>query len=162
VVLKVHTADGATFVLDMHDDEQAKHILRQLANSKYQDSITGITVSRKCAGRIKCPACGRSARILCNHCGLDTQKNGQCVCGVGSQYSLPRPEGFSKVNYHIEQYSHTTGDGMKEGEKVICFADDVRATLVVHHSQPAIRVSILKIGKQRYNPFAEQRQENEP
>lgn len=66
------------------------------------------------------------------------------------QCSLVRPEGFSQVFYWPELLEP---DGsMKGGEKITCFADDVRVTIMLHRAQAALRVSILKTGKQRFNP----------
>ena len=66
------------------------------------------------------------------------------------QCSLIRPEGFTQVFYWPELLEP---DGaMKGGEKITCFADDVRITIMLHRAQPALRVSILKTGKQRFNP----------
>jgi hypothetical protein len=41
---------------------------------------------------------------------------------------------------------------VKGGEKVLLYADDVRLSVMAHAEQPAVRVSLSKVGKRRFDP----------
>ena len=79
---------------------------------------------------------------------------GMTVAHRGVQYSLPRPLGFREILYLAEHVSPDPERKIKGGERVTCIAGDVRATVMVHRAQRAARVSLLRTGKQRFNPMA--------
>jgi hypothetical protein len=79
---------------------------------------------------------------------------GMTVAHKGVQYSLPRPIGFNEVLFLAEHVSPDSERKVKGGERVTCIAGDVRATVMVHRAQRAVRVSLLRTGKQRFNPMA--------
>lgn len=148
-MLKIHTSDGLTSRVDLADEAQAKEWLQRLRDPAFQQSITGATIVQKTAGRYKCPKCGKPGRFECSDCGrLEQEYNGSAV-----QYSLARPEGFVQIFYWPEAILPNEESKVKGGEKVTCFVDDIRITVMVHRSQPSVRISLLKTGKQRYNPF---------
>jgi len=57
--------------------------------------------------------------------------------------------------FHVEKIEQDVSKRNKGGEKITCFVDDIRATVLGHAAQPSVRISLLKTGKQRYNPMAE-------
>jgi hypothetical protein len=75
----------------------------------------------------------------------------------GVQYSLPTPPGFGRVFLFAEQLKPNGAQRFKGGERIVCQADDVRVTLMVHEAQRAARMSLSKIGTQCYNPIEEMR-----
>lgn len=77
---------------------------------------------------------------------------GFTVSHKGVQYSVPRPVGFRSVQYAAEHVGADGAKGIRGGERVECFADDVRITMMVHREQRAARVSLYKIGRRRYDP----------
>lgn len=79
---------------------------------------------------------------------------GLTVGHKGVQYSLPRPSGFGSVRYEAESLAPEPSKGLRGGERVQCFADGVRVSLMVHEAHRAVRVSLSKVGKRRYDPFA--------
>lgn len=151
-MLKIHTRDGATTNLDLKDENQAKEWLRRIKQTAFQESVTGITILQKCSGKFRCPQCNRSRRLVCSYCG---RREDRACCDKSIQYSLPRPDGFGQIFYHAEDILPEPMKHIRGGEKITCFVDDIRATLMVHREQPAARVSLLKTGKQRYNPLTE-------
>lgn len=72
----------------------------------------------------------------------------------GVQYSLPLPRGFSRSHLHAELIQPDPDKKIKGGERIVCAADDIRVSIMVHRAQRAARVAVLKTGKQRYNPMA--------
>ena len=70
----------------------------------------------------------------------------------GGQYSIPRPQGFESVSFHAEYVDPALDRKIKGGERVVCMAGDVRTTVMVHKEQRAVRVSLLRLGKQRFTP----------
>ena len=79
---------------------------------------------------------------------------GITVAHRGVQYSLPRPVGFREILYIVEHVAQDPSHKVKGGERVTCIAGDVRATLMVHNAQRAARFSLMRTGKQRFNPLA--------
>lgn len=79
---------------------------------------------------------------------------GMTVAQRGVQYSLPRPIGFREILYLAELVAPDQERRIKGGERITCIAGDVRATVMVHQAQRAVRVSLLRTGKQRFNPMA--------
>jgi hypothetical protein len=121
-VIRVHTSDGLTTKLDLWDEAQAQDFLRRTASPAYQASITAITAYQRANGR------------------------------EDIQASLARPQGFSDVRFEVEGVEPDAEQRIKGGERIVCYADDVRVTIMLHKEQAALRVSVLKAGRQRYNP----------
>lgn len=68
----------------------------------------------------------------------------------GYQVNVVRPHGFDHDETRIE---HVPSEGRNRGgERVIVFAGDVRLTVMSHAEHPAIRISLARIGKMRFNP----------
>lgn len=77
---------------------------------------------------------------------------GLTISHAGVQYSIPHPTGFEPVSF-LAEYIEANGDRrIKGGERVTLLAGDVRASIMVHREQRAARVSLMRMGKQRYNP----------
>ena len=149
-MLKIHTSDGITTRLDLNDEMQAKEWLNKLKNLSFQEQITGISILQNCNGPYRCPVCKSKVKPSCPTCGQST-KNIRCNTGV--QYSVSKPKGFHRCFYQVEHLDFDPSEGLRGGERIICFADDVRISLMVHASAPSTRVNLVKTGRQRYNPF---------
>lgn len=80
---------------------------------------------------------------------------GLTVAYRGVQYSLPRPRGFNTLSYLAEYVAPDSSKKLKGGERVTCFADDVRVGLMVHKEQRAVRITLTKTGRQRFSPLLE-------
>ncbi len=70
----------------------------------------------------------------------------------GVQYSIPRPKGFDSVSFFAENVPVVPESKIKGGERVVCLAGEVRAVAMVHREQRAARLSLFRLGKQRFNP----------
>jgi len=68
---------------------------------------------------------------------------------------LSRPTEFERVFYVAERIEPDRDARLRGGERIICFADGVKVSMMVHACQSAVRISLTKTGKQRYNPYAE-------
>lgn len=79
--------------------------------------------------------------------------SGLTIYQKGVQYSLPRPQGFSQVFLCAECVEPDPDKKLKGGERIVCVAGDVRIILMVHRAQKAVRVAVVKTGKQRFNPI---------
>lgn len=77
---------------------------------------------------------------------------GLTIAYRGVQYSLSRPQGFTRLNFLAEQVQPDPKGKVKGGERIFCFSDEVRIGLMVHKEQRAVRVSLVKIGKRRFSP----------
>ena len=64
------------------------------------------------------------------------------VAHKGVNYSLPRPKGFRDIALTAKPI-----EAGKGGQRIVCFADNVRIQLVVHEELIASRISIANIGK---------------
>jgi len=149
-VLKIHTSDGQTTIVDLKDEASAKEFLSKLRSTEEQQRITGATATRRCSGRFYCETCGRTVKAKCSRCGaIDTS------CGKSAQFSLSRPIGFERVWYHIEHIEPDPTRHIRGGDKITCFVDDVRLDMMVHSDQPSTKVSLVRTGVQRYNPMVE-------
>lgn len=82
-----------------------------------------------------------------------TEITGFTVAHRGVLYSLPRPQGFDRISFVVERIEPNPERKLKGGERVTCFAGDVRISLMVHEAQKAVRVTLARLGKQRFNPF---------
>lgn len=147
-MFKVQSKDGSTVHVDLNDESQARDILRRLRDPSQQAELTALTIAQPSRGRPRCPECSASGRFLCPKCG---QVEGE-VHAQQIQYTLARPEGFHHV-FMWPEAIEPDGGKVKGGECITCFVDDIRVQLMVHRSQPSIRVSLLKTGRQRYNPL---------
>lgn len=78
---------------------------------------------------------------------------GLTIALKGVQYSLIKPKGFSQVFFLAELVPVDEEHKVKGGEKMTAFLDDVCINVMVHSAQRAVRVSVSKTGKQRFNPF---------
>lgn len=134
-MLRVHTADGRTVSIDLRDEEQAQEFLRDLKDSDYQEQIRALTLLQYADA--KCKRCDDTVRWK------------------GLQHTVSRPEGFGRVFFHVEDVQPDPENRIKGGEKIICFADEVRITTMAHRENPAVRFSLKKMGRHRYNPLAE-------
>lgn len=150
-MLKIHTNDGKTHRVDLADEEQAKVWLQRLRRRDFQDTITGISVVQDCHGRIRCPSCKRAGHLLCQACAKPVPTDSYTKVGV--QYSLSKPDGYGGVFYAAEHVESEEGSKVRGGERITCFAGDSRITMMVHKGQPSVRVTLLKTGRQRYNPL---------
>jgi hypothetical protein len=74
------------------------------------------------------------------------------VAHRGVQYSVPRPKGFDSVSFFAENVPVVPESKIKGGERVVCLAGEVRAVVMVHREQRAARLSLFRLGKQRFNP----------
>ncbi len=149
-MFKIHTSDGKTVNVDFSDEETRDQWIEKLKNIGYQKTITGITIIQRCNVKTKCPKCGRSVELRCSNCN-NVEKNPKCNAGI--QYSLTKPISFDSVKYYPEHMEANPNLKFKGCEKLICFLDNIKITLISHANQPAIRVSLNKIGKQRFNPM---------
>lgn len=75
------------------------------------------------------------------------QITGLSVVKRGVQYSLPRPVGFPDSALSAEPVNAGKG-----GERVFCFAENVRLALTVHNGQRAAQVRLTRPGKRKFNP----------
>lgn len=151
-MLKIHTSDGKTHRVDLADGEQAKEWLSRLGRRDFQQSITGISVVQDCLGRLRCPNCKRAGHLHCGACNRSVPSDSHTKTGV--QYSLSRPDGYGDVFYSIEHIEAAEDSKVRGGERITCFAGDSRATMMIHKGQPSVRVTLLRTGKQRYNPYS--------
>ena len=152
-MLKIHTSDGKTHRIDLTDEAQSKEWLPRLKTHKFQASITGISVVQDCQGRVRCPSCKRTGHLVCESCGRAVPHD--CYTRTGVQYSLSRPDGFDPVFYVVEHIEPEEGAKIRGGERITCFAGDSRIAMMVHKGQPSTRVTLLKTGRQSYNPYSE-------
>lgn len=84
---------------------------------------------------------------------FQTGITGITLCHKGVQYSLVRPQGFRNVTFAAEPVHPDLVRKIKGAERIVCSADDVQISIVVHREQRAVRVTFAKIGRQRYNPI---------
>ena len=77
---------------------------------------------------------------------------GLTVIHLGVQYSLSAPVGFHHVSFEAEGLAPDASCRLKGGERIVCMADGVRISLMVHREQKAVRVLVAKVGRQRFSP----------
>lgn len=133
-MVKIHTADGQTHPLDLANQEQARAWLQKLSRNDFQSTIHGVSLVQRHPVRAECEACGAPTHRT-----------------MGIQYSVSRPEEFEPIFFHVEGVS--PAGKIKGGERVTVFAGDVRLTVMAHQSQPAARITIARVGKQKFNPL---------
>jgi len=74
----------------------------------------------------------------------------------GVYLSLPRPQKFKNVILQAENIPRDGNGKIKGGERLICFADDVRLSVMVHRDPLAtVRVHLVKFGHRRFDPLLE-------
>lgn len=137
----------------MADSEQAKEWLGRLRDRGLQQSITGISVVQDAHARLRCPHCDRAGRLVCLGCNHAVSAEARTATGV--QYSLSRPDGYERAAFSVEDVPNDPDARVRGGERVTCFAGDSRITMMVHRGQPSVRVTLVKTGRQRYNPMVE-------
>lgn len=71
----------------------------------------------------------------------------------GVLYSLPRPYGFRRVWLFAESLRPDSARRFKGGERITGQVDSVRATVMVHRGQRAVRIGLTNPGLQCYNPM---------
>jgi hypothetical protein len=153
-MLKIHTADGKTHRLDIQDREQAKALLGMMKQRDFQATITGVSIVGEAGSRIRCPSCDRAGRLVCQGCGAPVANEARTTTGV--QYSLSKPDGYQgPVYYTVEEVASDPAAHVRGGERVTCFAGDSRIQMMVHRGQPSVRITLVKTGRQRYNPLIE-------
>lgn len=79
--------------------------------------------------------------------------SGMTVLKDGEQYSLSRPAGFTKLFLSAEMLSEEAERRFKGGERIVCQADGVRLSAMIHHGQRAVRLTLVKTGELAYNPL---------
>lgn len=150
-MFKIHTCDGLTTRLDLDDEEQAAEWISRLKDANYQKKITGVSIVKKCQGKFRCPTCGKKVQhVECYNC---KQSLDEALCSTGTQYSLSRPEGSEAVFYLLENVKPDLDAKLRGGERLTCFSDGVKLSMMVHVCQSAARITLSKTGKQRYNPY---------
>jgi hypothetical protein len=77
---------------------------------------------------------------------------GLTILHRGVSYSMSRPRGFDAVCFSAERIKPVAERKIKGGERIILQAGDVRASVTVHMDHRAARVTLMKIGRQRYVP----------
>jgi hypothetical protein len=77
--------------------------------------------------------------------------SGLSVSHNGVTYSLPRPHNFRQVALTAEAVPVEGRN--KGGERLLCYADEVRLAVMVHREQQAaVRISLSKPGRRRFDP----------
>lgn len=121
-MFNLHFRDGRTQRLDLEGG--TPELLESLGRSDFQDSLTAVTIKM----------------------AYPTKKGETCA-----QFSITKPEGFEGRTWFRVENVKPHGR-VKGGERVVVFAGDIRLVLMVHSSQPAVRVSVARIGKRVSNP----------
>jgi hypothetical protein len=80
------------------------------------------------------------------------QITGLTLSHRGVSYSVPRPKGFAPIAFSAELVPTSADGRVKGGERIICQAGEVRTSVMVHREQRAARVTLFRLGKQRYAP----------
>ena len=150
-MFKIHTSNGDTHRVDFDDEEQSATWSERLKHSDFQKIITGVSIVQECVARMRCPSCKRG-HLICKECGHELTN---CHTKTGVQYSLSKPDGFGPAFYLVECVTPDEDAKIRGGERISCFVGDSRLSMMVHRGQPSVRVTLLKTGRQRYNPFSE-------
>jgi hypothetical protein len=79
---------------------------------------------------------------------------GLTIADRGVQYSLPKPSGYEDGDLFLfgESIEANQIHKVKGGNRIVCQAGDVRVSMMVHKEQRAVRVAVVKTGRQKYNP----------
>ena len=150
-MLRINTKNGETFKLDLGDERQAAELIKMLADSEFQRSISAITVMKRYTRRHRCPnqGCKRLAKLVCPKCG-EIHDDGE-FSYMGNQFAIVKPDSFDKVCFEAENSMINDGEDIG-GEKLVLYAGDVQLTIMAYTQQPTARVTLRKIGKRRFNP----------
>ena len=127
-MFKIHTKDGLTTRIDLSNPEQLRAWNEKIKEIEFQKTITGISIVQTCGGKLKC-----------NHCA-----NHKTQCSTGIQYSVSKPDGFSKISFIPEHLTPNASSKSKGGAKITCIVDDIELVLMVHAKQPAARITLNK------------------
>lgn len=147
-MLKIHTSDGKTHRIDLQDAEQARELMAKMRKRNFQATITGVSVVGDAPVRMRCPTCSRPGRLSCSTCG-EIPSAAKLLTHV--QYSLTRPDDYQgPVHFIAEDIPEAAG--VRGGERVSCFVGDARVQMMVHREQPSVRISLVRVGHQRYTP----------
>jgi hypothetical protein len=95
---------------------------------------------------------------------LEREKDGsfqESITGLtishrGVLYSFVRPVGVRRIALVAENVVADPARKVKGGERIVCYADDVRIGIMVHRLQRAVRVTLAKTGRQIFNPILSQ------
>lgn len=77
---------------------------------------------------------------------------GLTISHRGVLYSFPRPQGFKRLSFAAENVEPDPERKIKGGQRVFCFADESRVAMMVHKAQRAVRFSLAKTGRRRFDP----------
>ncbi len=151
-MLKIHTNDGKTHRIDLADEQQAKEVLSKMRQRSFQATITGISIVGDAQSRIRCEGCHRAGMLVCQGCGAPMASDAKTSIGV--QYSLSKPDGYQgPVYWAAEEVPNVPEAHVRGGERVTCFVGDARVQMMVHRGQPSVRMTVVRTGRQRYNPL---------
>lgn len=76
---------------------------------------------------------------------------GLSVSHNGVTYSFPMPRNFRQISMTVETVP--VAGRNKGGERLLCYADEVRLAVMVHREQQAaVRISLSKPGRRRFDP----------
>lgn len=85
---------------------------------------------------------------------FQSEMRGLTLHHKGVSYSLSRPVGFNNVFMFAEYLPPNGGQKFKGGEKLICQCDKIRANVMIHEEQRAVRINVTNPGLQCYNPLS--------
>lgn len=88
---------------------------------------------------------------------FQTSISGLSLLYAGVQYSFPRPIGFRRIWLFAENMKADGSRKFKGGERITGQVDHIRATIMVHKGQRAVRIGLTNPGTQCYNPVMELR-----
>jgi hypothetical protein len=141
-VLRIHTADGRTHAVDLSDPDQARAWLTRAKGAAFQATVRGVTLVEKHPARGACPECQQ-----------------RCSFPLGVQLSISRPQEFRSVQLVAERVE--ASGSIKGGERATLYCDDVRLQVMAHAEQPAVRITLSKIGRRSFDP-SDRNRENDP
>lgn len=88
--------------------------------------------------------------------GYQSSITGLTISHRGVLYSFTRPVGFRKIAMVAENVDADLARKVKGGERIVCYVDDVRIGIMAHRLQRAVRVTLVKTGRQIFNPILSQ------
>lgn len=141
-MLRIHTADGRTHAVDLSDARQAREWLTRARHADFQATIRGVTLVEKHPARGACPECAQ-----------------RCSFPLGVQLSISRPQEFRNVQLVAERVD--ASGPVKGGERATLYCDDVRLQVMAHAEQPAVRITLSKIGRRSFDPSDRNRESDQ-
>ena len=72
---------------------------------------------------------------------------------AGVSYTLKRPQHFRDVFMMAERVE--PAGKVKGGVRLVCQADNVRGSIMLHSAQRGCRIELAKTGRQQFNPLLE-------